>query len=127
MLFKENETGLKLKNSSITPGIMDKIISILNSTFHGSIALIYQNSRLVQIERNEKISLSDLNSMNNPLAHELKENCDIPTVRARIQEAFEKMEYGKFVIVIKEGRIIQVDQTKKQRFPSLVGLYGDGI
>ncbi|MBP2628555.1 MAG: hypothetical protein H6Q68_3266 [Firmicutes bacterium] len=127
MLSKENKTGLKSKNSSINPGIMDQIISILNSTFHGNVALIYQNSRLVQIERNEKIRPSDLNSGNNHLPQGLKENCDLPAVRLRIQAAFEKMEYGQVVIVIKEGKIVQIDRTEKQRFPELVGLYGDGI
>ena len=127
MLSPENKTGLKSKNSSITPGIMDQIISILNSTFHGNVALIYQDSRLVQIERNEKIRPSDLAVGKNHLSQGLKENCDLPAVRARIQGTFEKMEYGQVVIVIKEGRIIQIDRTEKQRFPGLVGLYGDGI
>jgi hypothetical protein len=127
MLSTENKTGSKSKKCSIDPGIMDQIISILNSTFHGNVALIYQNCRLVQIERNEKIRPSDLNSENNHLPQGLKENCNLPAVRARIQEAFEKMEYGQVVIVIKEGRIIQIDRTEKQRFPTLVGLYGDGI
>ena len=127
MLSKDNKAGLKSKECSITPGIMDQIIAILNSTFHGNVALIYQDCRLVQIERNEKIRPSELKRGNNHLLQGLKENCDLPTVRARIQEAFEKMEYGQVVIVIKEGRIIQIDRTEKQRFPTLVGLYGDGI
>lgn len=127
MLSQDNNTGLKSKNSSITTGIMDQIISILNSTFHGNVALIYQNSRLVQIERNEKIRPSDLSNGNNQVPQGLKENCDLPAVRTRIQAAFENMEYGQVVIVIKEGRIIQIDRTEKQRFPTLVGLYGDGI
>lgn len=124
---KENKTGLKSKNNSITPGIMDQIISILNSTFHGNVALIYQDCRLVQIERNEKIRPSELNTENSHLPQGLKENCDLLAVRKRIQESFENMEYGQVVIVIKEGRIIQIDRTEKQRFPALVGVYGDGI
>ena len=127
MLSKENKTGLESKNSSLTPGIMDQIISILNSTFHGNIALTYQNSRLVQIERNEKIRPADLNNGNKYLPQGLKDNCDVPAVRARIQKNFEKMEYGQVVIIIKEGKIVQIDRTEKQRFSGLVGLYGDGI
>jgi len=127
MLPKENKTRLKSKKCSITPGIMDQIISILNSTFHGNVALIYQDCRLVQIERNEKIRPSDSAGEKSHLPQGLKENCDLLAVKTRIQEAFEKMEYGQVVIVIKEGRIIQIDRTEKQRFPTLVGLYGDGI
>jgi len=127
MLSKEKNTGSKSKKCSIAPGIMDQIVSILNSTFHGNVALIYQDCRLVQIERNEKIRPSDSNDGKNNLPQGLKENCDLPAVRMRIQQAFERMEYGQVVIVIKEGRIIQIDRTEKQRFPTLVGLYGDGI
>ena len=127
MLSKENKTGLKTKNSSITPGIMDQIISILNSTYHGNVALIYQDGRLVQIERNEKIRPSDGSKVNHHLPQGLKENGDLSAIRVRILEAFEKMDYGQVVIVIKEGRVIQIDRTEKQRFAALVGLYGDGI
>jgi len=127
MLSKENKTELKVKNSSIAPGIMDQIISILNSTYHGNVALIYQDGRLVQIERNEKIRPSDVSKGKHTLPQGLKENVDLPAIRLRIQEAFEKMEYGQVVIVIKEGRVIQIDRTEKQRFAALVGLYGDGI
>ena len=127
MVSKENKIGLESKKCSIAPGSMDQIISILNSTFHGNVALIYQNCRLVQIERNEKIRPSDLSKQTDYLPQGLNETCDLPSVRGRIQESFEKMEYGQVVIVIKEGRIIQIDRTEKQRFPTLVGLYGDGI
>lgn len=55
MSVKDNQSGLKNKNNSVTPESMDQIISILSSTFHGNVTLIYQDSRLMQIERNEKI------------------------------------------------------------------------
>jgi len=127
MLSNEDKNGLKSKKGPIAPGIMDQIISILNSTFHGNVALIYQDCRLVQIERNEKIRPADSTNRKNQLPQGLRENCDLPAVKVRIQEAFEKLEYGQVVIVIKEGRIIQIDRTEKQRFPALVGVYGDGI
>lgn len=127
LLPKDNKNGLKTRANSISSGMMDQIISILSSTFHGNVVLIYQNSRLVQIERNEKIRPCELNDENNQLSQGLKGNCDVPAVRARILDAFDKLEYGQVVIVIKEGRIIQIDRTEKQRFPSLVGINGDGI
>lgn len=127
MLGKENKSGLKSKNSFIPSGTMDQIISILNSTFHGNIALIYQNSRLVQIERNEKIRPVDFKSEYKEGIQGLKESCDLPAFRKRILDNFEKMEFGQVVIVIKEGQIVQIDRTEKQRFSTLVGLYGDGI
>ncbi len=127
MLPKGNKTAIKSKKNGVSPCAMDQIMTILNNTFHGNVALIYQDSRLVQIERNEKIRPAELNGKSCELPQGLKENCDLPGVRARILEAFENMEYGQVVIVIKEGRIIQIDRTEKQRFAALVGLYGDGI
>ena len=127
MLPKANKTAIKSKKTGVSPCAMDQIMTILNNTFHGNVALIYQDSRLVQIERNEKIRPAELNGKSCELPQGLKENCDLPVVRARIVEAFENMEYGQVVIVIKEGRIIQIDRTEKQRFAALVGLYGDGI
>ena len=127
MLPKDNKNGVKAKKSSISTGIMDQIISILSSTYHGNVTLIYQDSRLVQIERNEKIRPSELNNESHQLFQGLKGNYDVPAVRERILAAFDKLEYGQVVIVIKDGRIIQIDRTEKQRFPTLVGVYGDGI
>ena len=127
MLPKDNKTVIKSKKNPVSSCVMDQIISILNNTFHGNVVLIYQDSRLVQIERNEKIKPAELSGKNCELPQGLKENCNVPVVRAKILEAFENMEYGQVVIVIKEGRIIQIDRTEKQRFQTLVGLYGDGI
>jgi len=117
----------KSPTSAINSGIMNQVISILNSTFHGNVVLVFQDSRLVQIERNEKIRPTDLTNGKKPISQGLKENCDVPLVRGRIMESFNKLEYGQVVIGIKEGKIIQIDRTEKQRFSSMVGLYGDGI
>ncbi len=127
MAVKESKTGVGTQKNSVAAGMMDQIISILSSTFHGNVALIFQDSRLVQIERNEKIRPSDVNCGNHYVVQGTKDTFDLPAVRARIQEAFAKLEYGQVVIVIKEGKIIQIDRTEKQRFSAVVGTYGDGI
>lgn len=57
----------------------------------------------------------------------MTEKRDFSALRVRIMEALEKLEYGQVVIGIKEGRVIQIDRTEKQRFSDLVGIYGDGI
>jgi len=123
---KENNICGKVKKN-ITPEIMDQIISILSHTFHGNVVLVYQDSRLVQIERNEKIRPVNSSEKGTYQPQGLKPNCDISIVRAKILEAFEQLEYGQIVIVIKEGKIIQIDRTEKQRFAAMIGVYGDGI
>lgn len=126
MAGKKNQAGSKTANC-ITPQIMDQIISILKSTFHGNISLITQDCRLVQIERNEKIRPCDIASKGGNQVNSTAEKQDDAAVRAKIQEACAALEYGQVVIVIKEGKIVQIDRTEKQRFPSLMGIYGDGI
>lgn len=125
MAGKKNQAGFKAANL-ITPQIMDQIISILKSTFHGNVSLITQDGRLVQIERNEKIRPCDIASKGNPI-NSTAEKQDDSAVRVKIQEACAALEYGQVVIVIKEGKIVQIDRTEKQRFPALMGIYGDGI
>ena len=48
------------KTSKINPGTMKMIAKLLGEVFHGEITLIVQNSCLIQVERNEKIRLSDI-------------------------------------------------------------------
>lgn len=50
-----------------------------------------------------------------------------PVLRAKILEAVQGMKFGQVVIVIKQGKVVQVERTEKQRYSSLEGLYGDGI
>ena len=127
MPVKEKQIGSKNKNNSVTSESMDQIISILSSTFHGNVTLIYQDSRLMQIERNEKIRPITLAGKGKVEATAVKEKRDFSILRMRILEAVEKLEYGQVVIGIKEGRVIQIDRTEKQRFSDFVGIYGDGI
>lgn len=127
MTVKDNQSGSKSKSNSITSESMDQIISILSSTFHGNVTLVYQDSRLMQIERNEKIRPITLAGGNKSISSGVNEKCDFSALRTRILEAIEKLEYGQVVIGIKEGRVIQIDRTEKQRFSALVGIYGDGI
>lgn len=127
MAIKEQQSEGKNKNNPMTSESMDQIISILSSTFHGNVTLIYQDSRLMQIERNEKIRPITLAGKAKGGTVSGQENRDFSTLRMRILEALEKLEYGQVVIGIKEGRVIQIDRTEKQRFSDLVGIYGDGI
>lgn len=127
MSVKEYHSELKNQNNVIPAEMMDQIISLLCSTLHGNVTLIYQDSRLVQIERNEKIRPNDLQGRNKVFPLAQTENCDFSLLRARILEAINQLEYGQVVIGIKEGRVNQIDRMEKQRFPALVGVYGDGI
>ena len=114
------------KKTTITTVALDQIMAIVKDISHGNITLMTQNYRLVQIERNEKIRPYDLEKPL-PKAESSHEICNYQAARAGILEACRTLEYGQVVIVIKDGKIVQIDRTEKQRFPSLVGINGDGI
>jgi hypothetical protein len=47
-------------------------------------------------------------------------------IRTSVLNALEELKYGQVTIVIKAGKITQIEKTEKQR-ANLQGLYGDGI
>lgn len=47
-------------------------------------------------------------------------------IRSSVLEALKELKYGQVSIIIKAGKITQIEKTEKQR-ASLQGLYGDGI
>ncbi len=48
-------------------------------------------------------------------------------IRSSVLESLKELKYGQVTIVIKAGKITQIEKTEKQRVTSLQGLYGDGI
>lgn len=48
-------------------------------------------------------------------------------IRAKIAESIRGMRYGQIAIVIKNGKVVQIERTEKERFTGVEGKYGDGI
>mgnify|MGYP003759767089 CR=1 FL=1 len=48
-------------------------------------------------------------------------------IRAKIAESIRGMRYGQIAIVIKNGKVVQIERTEKERFVGVEGKYGDGI
>lgn len=112
-------------NSALSKHLMEQIVDVLKTTFHGNVTLVTQNFRLVQIERNEKIRPCDMVTRDQKLNVEKKS--DYTQIGKKIQKEFGDLEYGQIVIVIKEGKIIQIERTEKHRFQEFTGLDGEGI
>lgn len=53
-----------------------------------------------------------------------KENA---ALRAKIAQAIKGLGYGQVAIVIKNGKVVQIERTEKERFSGVEGRYGDGI
>lgn len=106
--------------ANISEQILAYIEQAVRDIRFGSITLIVQDFRLIQMEKLEKTRLTELPK---------PENKTEPGngIRTRIIQSVSGLEYGKVVIQIQSGRITQVERTEKYRVGKLTGLNGDGI
>lgn len=91
-----------LADLQIPAEVADMIDKACKDIDFGSITLIVQDSRVIQMEK-------------------------VAKVRLNITEPVKNLKYGQVAIVIKNGRIVQFERTEKQRFTGVEGRYGDGI
>jgi hypothetical protein len=98
--------------------------SIENINF-GELVLIVQDGHIVQIERTERIIIS--NSPKKQSTDSKKSIDEINLVRDKILRELSYLKYGQLVIKIKDGKVVQFEKTEKRRFPEVEGVYGDGI
>ncbi len=120
-------TGKKNNNETnrINNAMLKIITSLLREVFHGEINLIVQNSCLIQIERNEKMRLNDISKYDE--YHKKTQLIDYTPVCEKIQQEFSDLDFGNIVIIIKAGRVTQVEKTEKHRFVGFTGMDGEGI
>nr|WP_092070406.1 YezD family protein [Dendrosporobacter quercicolus]NSL48235.1 YezD family protein [Dendrosporobacter quercicolus DSM 1736] len=114
-----------MKKASEFPKIVHDVIeqAIIDVHF-GSLTLIVQDARVVQIERTEKILLTAKGG-NSTGSKKSAEGLKI--VRSKILSEIAGLQYGQVLIKIQDGKIVQLEKTEKRRFPEVEGLYGDGI
>ena len=101
--------------------VMDYVLKSLQRITFGEVVLVAQDGVLVQLEWNEKRRLDhwDETLVQRPWT-EKEQRC----VARRVDLEFAHLQFGRLVIVIKSGRVIQIERTEKQRFS---GLDGEGI
>jgi hypothetical protein len=103
---------------------LEALIELLKKTFHGQVTLITQNYRVVQVERKENFNPEDLQE--EYLGLNL-ETFNARTVKEKVIQALKGLEFGQVVLLIKKGRLVQIERHLKERFSDLQGLGGDGI
>lgn len=90
--------------------LWNRIESAIARISFGSVSLIMQDGKIIQLEINEKIRLL------NARAAATTPSVDVPDVRAEIAQAIDGLKYGQVVINIKDGTVVQIDRTEKRRF-----------
>jgi hypothetical protein len=104
--------------------LLEGLMELLKKTFHGQLVLIVQNFRVVQIERKENFNPEDLLDKNLALT---LESFKPQLVSQKLNQALKGLEFGQVVLVVKKGRLMQIERLQKERFSDLQGLAGDGI
>lgn len=105
--------------------IMAYVLNTLQKISFGEVVLVAQDGVLVQIEWSEKVRADDIISSKGVGAAENSwDSVKLDCVAEHIRREFSPLNFGKLVIVIKRGAVVQIERTEKQRF---TGLYGEGI
>lgn len=114
-------TGKKIAAGEIPAEIMAEILRVMQRIYFGELILVAQDGILVQMEWNEKIRLENFDLHQEERAWDAK-RCQY--IADHVRQEFSRLTYGRLVIVIKRGNVIQMERTEKQRF---TGLDGEGI
>ena len=116
----------KTGETTILQNALDVVVQSVNAIFFGSVSLVVQDSKIIQIEKLEKIRLCEAGGANQPLAEKTVRPAD-GGFRTRVAAAVDGLQYGKVLIQIQSRQVVQIERTEKFRVDKLAGLYGDGI
>lgn len=114
-------TGRRIAAGEIPAEVMAEILNVLHRIRFGELILVAQDGILVQIEWNEKIRLENFGAHQETGAWDARKR---QYIADHVRQEFARLTYGRLVIVVKRGSVIQMERTEKQRF---TGLDGEGI
>ena len=113
--------GRKLCVGEVPAGVMAEILKILQLISYGEVVLVAQDGILVQVEWKEKLRIESFGCQRDEQVWSEKQR---QHVAEHIRQEFCRLQYGRLVIVVKRGSVVQMERTGKQRF---TGLDGEGI
>lgn len=117
---KEGEAMKKVASAQVD--VIARLEEAVRTVQNGSVMAIVQDGRVIQYEKIEKVRLDLPMKQCGDL-----EKAAIEQRKNKIAEALESLLYGQVVFVVKDGKMVQIDRTEKQRFKSLQNMFGDGI
>jgi len=111
-----------------TPKIAEQTgwaLPILSTTLQtmrqGSVALVFQDGKIVHIERNEVFR------PHKGADTAIRTAAEALRLAEQLVRAAANLQYGQMNVKITDGRVVQVEKTEKRRVNDQIGLYGDGI
>lgn len=109
----------KLNLGVIPDEVLDYTIAELKKIRSGEVSFVAQDGYLMQVEFNQRRRLSDWSADFPEWSEEVCAN-----IRKQIRREFSTLAYGRLVVKIQKGRVVQIERTIQHRF---TGLDGEGI
>jgi hypothetical protein len=104
---------------------LEAFLKLVRRTFHGQVILVTQNYRVVQVECRENFNPEEV--LRDDIGLDL-ESFKPKAVKEKIVQALRGLEFGQVVLIVKKGRLFQIERHSKERFADpQQGLAGDGI
>ena len=117
--------GVNAADGSTFQSALDLVVQSVSDIFFGSVSLVVQDSKIIQIEKLEKIRLCE--SGGKSVAPDNASLSSDAGFRTRVAAAVDGLQYGKVLIQIQSRQVVQIERTEKYRVNKLAGLHGDGI
>lgn len=111
----------KLRVGEIPADIMEEILRGIGRMTLGETVLVAQDGVLVQVEFSEK---RRVDHWDDALPRAEFHTAAWKRLAGRIEREFAKLQFGRLTVVVKQGHVVQLERTEKQRF---TGLDGEGI
>jgi hypothetical protein len=103
--------------------MLERALSVMKTALErmqfGTLTLVFQDGRPIQLDKQEKIRLEQA-AAKNPA-----QNSD--AWQSGVRQAAKGLAYGQIQLRVQNGRISQLERTDKQRFAEWEGVYGEGI
>ena len=111
----------KLRVGEIPADIMEEILRGIGRMTLGETVLVAQDGILVQVEFSEK---RRVDHWDDALPQAEFHTAAWQRLGGRIEREFAKLQFGRLTVMVKQGHVVQLERTEKQRF---TGLDGEGI
>ena len=102
----------------------------MQSIQHGSLVLVIQDGRIIQMELREVVRFCESGAKKNgrDIVREKKEaDISLDKIKNRIAREIKDLHFGQVTFLIQNGRAVQIDRTEKIRYQDQRGMFGDGI
>ena len=109
----------KVRRGEIPKEVLEFALKEMQKIFSGEIIFVVQDGHLMQVEITNRKRLADWFEKIPAFSEETREN-----LKKQISKEFSTLLYGRLVIKIQKGRVMQMERTIQSRF---TGLDGEGI